>query len=48
NAASCVVYGMPQAAAKLHAVTLEVPLSNIAKTILQHFENKISGGRHDS
>lgn len=47
NAASCVVYGMPQAAAKIQATSLEVPLSSIATTILKHFETKASENNHD-
>jgi two-component system chemotaxis response regulator CheB len=47
TAASCVVYGMPQAAAKIQATSLEVPLSSIATTILKHFETKASENNHD-
>ena len=38
NESSCIVYGMPQAAAKIGAVQIEVPLCDIAKTILTHCE----------
>lgn len=38
NEATCVVYGMPQAAMKLGAVALETSLSDIPKKILNHCE----------
>lgn len=38
NRESCVVYGMPMAAAKLGALDCEIPLSEIAEKILQYCE----------
>lgn len=38
NEATCVVYGMPQAAMKLGAVQLEASLNDIPKKILNHCE----------
>lgn len=37
--ASCVVYGMPKAAASLGAVDIELPLNEIAKHMLKYAEN---------
>lgn len=36
--ASCVVYGMPKAAADLHAAIDILPLDNIAPTLIKHFK----------
>lgn len=37
NEATCVVYGMPKAAAKLGAVQNELPLESITSSIIQHY-----------